>query len=396
MKIAFIAKKINIQGGGSNHSLDLLARELEVRGHNVRIITIHSKKNRLAKSRPYDVIERTDLPTPTGSASLVHSILNKYENEVDIFHIFSPGLITGAGVYKKFGGKAPVVARLNNYLFCTNPGIMDDECYKSCTTRAKFAHDNSSIVKKVLATPYYRFRTTQYPKLVNEIDKSFALSPTVKDIYEGIGVSPEKITVISNFYDTTIKSDDVYWRKNTNDATKLVYVGRLEEQKGIHVLLDAIALLLKSGVSVEAEIVGGGDDKQRLINQSNQLDIQDVVEFHGHVKYDNLYQFYADAEIFVHPALWPEPAGRTILEAMQYRCVPVVSDIGGPPWIAGDAGITFEPNNPVELKKKVESLICNDKMYQACVEQCDSRLKHFSKDQILPQLESEYGALLNH
>jgi glycosyltransferase involved in cell wall biosynthesis len=39
-------------------------------------------------------------------------------------------------------------------------------------------------------------------------------------------------------------------------------------------------------------------------------------------------RYYDMADVFVHPALWPEPFPRTILEALSHRVPMVVSDSG--------------------------------------------------------------------
>lgn len=67
-------------------------------------------------------------------------------------------------------------------------------------------------------------------------------------------------------------------------------------------------------------------------------------------------KFLARGDIFIHPGRWPEPFGRVILEATQHNSPPVVSDIGAPPWIAGDAWVTFPRNDAGELVDQISEL----------------------------------------
>lgn len=50
----------------------------------------------------------------------------------------------------------------------------------------------------------------------------------------------------------------------------------------------------------------------------------------GYVDHEQIKTLYAEADLFVHPGIWPEPFGRTILEAMQMGLAVVATNVGGP------------------------------------------------------------------
>jgi len=73
--------------------------------------------------------------------------------------------------------------------------------------------------------------------------------------------------------------------------------------------------------------------------------------------------------VFVHPGTLPEPFGLTVIEAMQHETVPVVSDCGAPPWIVGDAGLTFEWTDESDLADRLEEL-SDDTVLNAYAARC--------------------------
>lgn len=398
MNITYIAKKLDSSGGGSNHSLDLLATAIANRDHDVRIVTLDPAENNVPPGRPYEIYERDNMPTPSGTVYTVKRVLEEFTPESDLFHVFAPSLLTGAGIYKLQGGAIPVIGRFNHYSFCPNPRRMDNECYKQCTTAAKFRHDNSSNWQRILSLPFFSFRTYGYPRLVNAIDRCFALSPAVKEIYSEIGINADLIKVMPNFYDSEFKPPGTT-RERTTEAPswRILYVGRLSSSKGVDVLLKGMAHLLQdTSVDIRLDIVGDGPERDELVNFVETNSIQDSVEFHGYVPYEKVPEFYIRSDIFVHPGLWPEPFGRTILEAMQFDCVPVVSNLGGPPWVAGVAGVTFERGNPAALAESISTLIFDPEFYETKQNTCPDRLNQFSKDDIVAEIESEYRSLVSN
>ena len=396
MKITYVAKNLNVDGGGSNQSLDLLARSMIDRGHDVNIVTIKPALNNPPRDRSYDFFERPSHPTPVGSAYSVKKILDEFDPQTDLFHLFSPALLTGGGMYKSLNGSKPVVGRLNSYSFCPSLYKMDDECYKNCTTAAKFIHDDSNIARKVLSLPFFFYRTNGYPETVNTFDKFFAISPAVKKIYSEIGLSESLIEVIPNFIDPdfTVEPED-YSIGEASQLFNILYVGRLSKDKGVDILIRAMSELHPSATTgIQLDIVGDGPQRQELETLATSASIHDLVRFHGHVPYKSVPKFYAQADVFVHPGLLPEPFGRAILEAMQFNCVPVVSNIGGPPWVVGKAGITFERGSVSDLVESLHRLISNDSLYERKRSHCHERVNRFSINRITQSLENEYQELL--
>ena len=399
MDITFLAQKLNINGGGSNFSLDLMARSLASRGHNVKIATIESDQNMLPESHPYTVIERTEeFRTVLGQSRILKKVIADLQTDTDVFHLFNPNYMTGGGRYRKSGGEKPVICRLNQYTpFCTNLSRINNQCYKNCTVRKKFEHDTETTPKKIGKAPFYAFRTYLAPRLANKVDQFFAISPQVKEVYNEIGIKNERISIVPNFYNPDFTPNNYNGESVVASTPRFLYVGRLVEPKGIDILLEATAKIAqqqeKSNFIID--IVGTGPDRERLERLSFQRNVEEIVNFHGRVDHNVVGEYYERSSALVHPGRWPEPFGRTLLEALQYRCPLIVSDIGGPPWIAGEAGFIFPPEDVTELAETMQSIILNPDILENKKAACGEQLERFEPDTVISEIEEEYYVAIN-
>jgi len=143
-------------------------------------------------------------------------------------------------------------------------------------------------------------------------DYIIAISNSVKDsVLRNEPNLRQKIHVIYNGIDFS-----EYYVERGNEQTsllKIVYVGRLIEEKGIQVLLNALALI-KDTVEFQCDIVGDGSYRSQLEDLAKRCGLEDRVWFHG--KRKNVVDYLRVANIFVHPAIWEEGFGITLIEAM--------------------------------------------------------------------------------
>jgi glycosyltransferase involved in cell wall biosynthesis len=138
------------------------------------------------------------------------------------------------------------------------------------------------------------------------------------------------------------------------DSARLLYVGRLSPEKGVHVLLEAFGEVAYKHPEAELELVGprtlapaefvdplGEDplldeigphlaDRAGWSRHLDDLAQRAVgrVRFAGAMDQGKLSQRLRRADVFVFPSLWPEPFGMPVIEAMAARR-PVVATRGG-------------------------------------------------------------------
>jgi glycogen synthase len=114
----------------------------------------------------------------------------------------------------------------------------------------------------------------------------------------------------------------------------LLSVGRLEQNKGFHVLLHALAAVRDLG-SLDARTwrwvaIGDGPYRDRLQSLAHQLGLTDRLRFLGRVSDAEMHAWHEIATLFVHPTLY-EGSSLVTLEAMAHRRAVVASAAGGLP-----------------------------------------------------------------
>lgn len=164
---------------------------------------------------------------------------------------------------------------------------------------------------------------------------------------------PVASVVIPNPY-----RDDVF-RPHPGMARErdVVFVGRLVSDKGVPVLLQALALLRDRGQKLSATIVGSGPEGGALQALAHRLGLAGSVRFAGALAPSALAPVLHAHRLLVVPSVWQEPFGLVVLEALACGCVPVVARSGGLPEAAGPCGRVFDPGNAGALADTLAALL---------------------------------------
>jgi glycogen(starch) synthase len=132
-------------------------------------------------------------------------------------------------------------------------------------------------------------------------------------------------------------------RPNVKRNRDLVFLGRLVSDKGVDILLNALALLKQQGLTPSLTIIGSGPDRQNLESQVLRMALGDQVCFVGTQSGDALVSLLNQHRILVVPSRWSEPFGLVALEGIACGCCVIGSSAGGLPEAIGPCGTTF-PN----------------------------------------------------
>ncbi|MGB8658293.1 MAG: glycosyltransferase [Candidatus Zixiibacteriota bacterium] len=104
---------------------------------------------------------------------------------------------------------------------------------------------------------------------------------------------------------------------------------RLEPLYDVASLLKAVPLVMKAvKKDVRFVILGEGSEKEKLIHLTRRLGIESCVEFKGVVPRERLLQYYRDSDVYVS-ASKSDSTSVSLLEAMNFGLIPVVTDIPG-------------------------------------------------------------------
>jgi glycosyltransferase involved in cell wall biosynthesis len=116
----------------------------------------------------------------------------------------------------------------------------------------------------------------------------------------------------------------------------VVYFGKLIEQKGIHVLIDALA-----GVEARLVVVGFGPERATLEAQVGARGVEAL--FTGPLEHRHLKHLLALADACVVPSIFPEAFGMVAAEAASAGCPPLVARHSGLAEVAAGLEETYPP-----------------------------------------------------
>ena len=183
-------------------------------------------------------------------------------------------------------------------------------------------------------------------------------------------------TVIPNPY-----RDDLFRRlPGVERAGDLVFVGRLVSDKGVDVLLDALALLAAEGLRPGLAVVGEGPERSRLEERAGRLGIEGQVEFLGTLKGEDLVVALNRHRILVVPSRYNEPFGIVALEGIACGCVAVGSAGGGLKDAIGLCGETFRNGDAADLARILGRLLRHPEAHEEYLRHAEAHLAAHTTD----------------
>jgi glycogen(starch) synthase len=158
---------------------------------------------------------------------------------------------------------------------------------------------------------------------------------------------------------------------------ELVYLGRLVSDKGIDLLIEAIAELRERGLRPHLTIIGSGQEEAALRQLTRERQLEGQIEFLGSKKPAEIARLLNAHQILVVPSRWPEPFGIVALEGIACGCVVAASEAGGLPQAIGPCGLTFTIADRDQLAETLERLLKDPQLRNKLTLQAEKHLQQF-------------------
>lgn len=217
---------------------------------------------------------------------------------------------------------------------------------------------------------WIRFLIVDLPRWITEhyfsnrrffgrVNKVIAVSETLKRSFVGDYPSLREITeVIYNGVDTDFfKPSEAKYPSFT-----ILFVGRMDREKGVDLILQAIHLLREKKLRIEAKLVGTGIHLNELKKLSEHLGVNTYCEFVGEIPNSEVKKYYEHSHIFVLPSRRKEGHPVVISEALACGLPIICTRSGGLNELIDDSrtGFFVPLNSYHDIAKNIEKLF-NDR-----------------------------------
>lgn len=164
---------------------------------------------------------------------------------------------------------------------------------------------------------------------------------------------PVDSTVLGNGYDDAVFD----LRPEIPRDLDVMFLGRLNRDKGAHIVVDAISILNTRGRKVSLTIVGAGGEQEKLREQVAAAGLSDQVVFAGAKEGPEVGRLLNRHRVLVVPSLVAETFGLVIMEGLASGCGVIASDVGALKETVGPCGYTFPPGDAPSLADQIDAML---------------------------------------
>lgn len=259
-------------------------------------------------------------------------------------------------------------------------------------TKAKstmIIHHFSFVGKEGISWKLYKWLVCKYTSLMDSI---IVPSPFTMDVAKSLFPNKEIFYVPLPFEHKFVQSSNY-------EVGNLLYVGTIEERKGLTYLIDAISML-DNNTSVKLNIVGKVVDQKYYDNLKQQISAAGLVEnvnFLGRVSDDTLAECYQKAEIFTFPSLL-EGYGIVLIEAFNNGLPIICFDNTAMPYTVKDGvnGFVAKNKDVKDMASKIQFLMGNAPLREKLQEGIETTVMHLKTQEDFERaIESLYHQINN-
>lgn len=180
-------------------------------------------------------------------------------------------------------------------------------------------------------------------------------------IYQDYQDSARKSVLIKT---ATLREEEFYERPDTclNNPCRILYAGRMDQDKGILEMIEAAADLVREGRNVVLDLVGSlnsQDAFSKAVSQNIKTHrLENKVFCRGHKSLGpELFSFYKQADIFIVASRTSEGFPRSIWEAMAHSLPVIATNIGSMSMMLGDSAVLIPPGKPPAIAEAVKKIM---------------------------------------
>jgi len=264
------------------------------------------------------------------------------------------------------------------------------------------------VLPQNMLTPFFNFKIYETIKeytwrylvyFFNLVDWAIIPTKTGADMFIKRGLKTN-ITPISNGLETEIfnpDNDGEYLRKRYGlpDKNIILFTGRINEEKNLDVLINAIPYVLEK-IDAHFILVGsGGEYKDKLITLSKELHVADHTTFTDFLDWKDYPNIYDIADVFAIPSE-SELQSIVTMEALASGLPVVVVNNGALPELASlNNGFVFEPKNSKQIAEYIVKILSNEKLKNIMGANSLKLIKQHNMDSVTHEFEKTFEKVIS-
>jgi 1,2-diacylglycerol 3-alpha-glucosyltransferase len=264
------------------------------------------------------------------------------------------------------------------------------------------------VLPQNMLAPFFNFKIYETIKeytwrylvyFFNLVDWTTIPTKTGADMFIKRGLKTN-ITPISNGLETKIfnpDNDGEYLRKRYGlpDKNIILFTGRINEEKNLDVLINAIPYVLEK-IDAHFLLVGsGGEYKNKLMNLTKELHVADYTTFTDFLDWKDYPNIYDIADVFAIPSE-SELQSIVTMEALASGLPVVVVNNGALPELASmNNGFVFEPKNSKQMAEYIVKILSNEKLKNIMGANSLKLIKQHSMNSVTYEFEKTFEKVIN-
>ena len=309
----------------------------------------------------------------------------------DLIHCFSIGATVTPHFMSYAKSKSiPIIQSFRDYYYvCPKTNMLDNKGNvlqeHSSFLECVFNHHRK---KNIVFDSLLYLKQSIHKKIINKnidyyLTPSENLTKLIGKTFKASGETLPNPVLLTNTFTGQKKSD------------YLLFVGRLEQEKGVLTLLKAFQRILAKHPTEHLKIVGSGSLKFELENYAATNNIQNI-SFLGAKKPEELIELYACAKFTIVPSEILESYGNVILESFAFNKTVIISDLLGikNEVAKSKSGLLFPYGNVLKLAESIEKLLTDFDLKKELEENAATYVENFSFENHFKALEKIYKTIL--
>ncbi|MBA2332564.1 MAG: glycosyltransferase family 4 protein [Actinobacteria bacterium] len=353
-------------GGPASHAPELAAF-MRSRGHRVEVVTTADE----VPWKPDFPVHAVLRSTPVGLRhARVAALIARRARRADV--VYATSMISRAGIGSALAGR-PLVLKL-----------VADAAYERAKRQGIFAGSLAA------------FQDARSPRIAAlRLARDLALqrashvvcpSAFLRELALGWGLAPAKVTVVPNAIPPLPKlrpASEVRAELGLPGAL-LAFAGRINAQKALDVLLDALALV--DGPSLA--LAGDGPELPRLERHAATLGLGGRVRFLGARTRTEVLELFGAADAAVLTSAW-ENFPHTVVEALAVGTPVLGTAVGGVGEVVrdGENGLLVAPGDPAAFAEAVRRFLGDEELRGRLSASASASVEHLRPGRVYAELE---------